>query len=452
MFSNANPYVVFAADKRMATRVHGRNIQQAKVRNALPVRTEPYWSSLGRGRALGYRKRRLGGTWVARWTEPEKDPGRARPKYRQKPLGDDLTLTNAQAVVAAQEFFADAERQWKLARRGIAIEEVKTVGDACRAYVRHLRNGAEKATPEKAAQAAANAEQMFNAYVYDAALGAIQLAELHQLDIERWRDGLVTPRRAKNTVNRIYRSLKAALNYVFRLGGLIASDAPWKGAKPFAVKDGTRDVYLTLKQRQALLTACDRDKTEEELAGDADLRWTTPAMGDFLRGLALAVARPGELATARVSALDLRAKTLSLTSYRGRIAEAHTRAFPLDDPAALAFFKRMAKDKLPSAYLMTMDKDGGWESEGDTLSQCWAAGFRGARRLANKVLSEQEQIPDKASAYSMRHSRITDLLDAGESLQRVGVVTGTSIEMIERNYFKYIRHGANSKLAAVKSF
>jgi hypothetical protein len=67
---------------------------------------------------------------------------------------------------------------------------------------------------------------MFNAYVYDLALGAIQLAELHQLDIERWRNGLVTPRRAKNTANRIYRSLKAALNYAFRLGGLIASEPP----------------------------------------------------------------------------------------------------------------------------------------------------------------------------------------------------------------------------------
>lgn len=436
----------------MPTRIHGRKIEQAKVRDALPIRAEPYWTSLGSGRALGYRKGQLGGTWVARWTEPEKDPGTARPKYRQAPLGDVANLKYAQAVAAAQQFFTEAEREWRLARRGIAIEDVKTVGDACRAYVKHLRNGAEKATPEKAAKAATKAEQMFNAHVYGTPFGAIRLAELHQLDIEKWRDALVTPARAKNSVNRLYRSLKAALNYVFRLGGLIASDAPWKGAKPFAVQDGTRDVYLTLKQRQALLRACDRDKTTEELMGDKDLKWTTRAMGDLLRGLALAVSRPGELATARVSALDLRAKTLSLTSYKGRSAQAHTRAFPLDDPAALGFFKRMAKDKLPGAHLMTMARGSGWESKSDTLRQYWAAGFRGARRLANKVLSEEEQIPSKASAYSMRHSRITDLLEAGESLQRVAVVSGTSIEMIERTYFKFIRHGANSKLAAVQSF
>jgi integrase len=436
----------------MTTRIHGRNIQQAKVRDSLPVRAEPYWSSLGTGRALGYRKGQLGGTWVARWTEPEKEAGSARPKYRQKPLGNDDKMKHAQAVAEAQLFFAEAERQWKLARRGIAVEDVKTVSDACRAYVEHLRTGGEKATQEKAEQAATKAEQMFKAHVYDTLFGATQLSELHRLDVQRWRDGLVTPTRAKNTVNRIYRSWKAAMNYVFRLGDLIPSDAPWKGVKPFAVQDGKRDVYLTLTQRQALLAACDRDKTEKELAGDPDLKWTTPALGDLLRGLALAAARPSELASARVSALDLRAKTLSLTSYKGRTAEAHTRAFPLDDPAALAFFKRMAKDKLPAAYLMTMADGSAWATENGTLRQYWAAGFRGARRLANNALKKDEQIPAEATAYSMRHSKITDWLEAGEPLQRVAVVTGTSIKMIERNYFKYIRHGANSRLAAVQSF
>lgn len=36
-------------------------------RAALPVRREPYWSTLQQGCALGYRRGRKGGTWVARW-------------------------------------------------------------------------------------------------------------------------------------------------------------------------------------------------------------------------------------------------------------------------------------------------------------------------------------------------------------------------------------------------
>lgn len=436
----------------MNARIHGRNIQQAKVRDALAVRAEPYWTSLGTGRALGYRKGQLGGTWVARWTEPEKEVSSARPKYRQQPLGGDDKMKPAEAVAAAQEFFVEAERQWKLARRGIAVEDVKTVSDACRVYVENLRKGNDRATPEKAEQAAAKAEQMFKAHVYDTPLGAIQLSELHRLDVQRWRDGLVTPTRAKNTVNRIYRSWKAAMNYVFRLGDLIPSDAPWKGVKPFPVQDGRRDAYLTLEQRQALLAACDRDKTEKELADDPDLKWTTPDLGNFLRGLLFVAARPSELAAARVADLDLRARTLSLTSYKGRSAEPRRRAFPLDEPAALAFFKKMAKDKLPGAYLMTLADGSCWASESATLRQYWAAGFRAARRAANKVLSKDHKIPANATAYSLRHSKITDWLEAGEALQRVAVVSGTSIVMIEKNYFKYIRHGANSRLAAVQSF
>lgn len=40
-------------------------------RAALPVRREPYWSTLQQGCALGYRHGRNGGTWVARWRDLE---------------------------------------------------------------------------------------------------------------------------------------------------------------------------------------------------------------------------------------------------------------------------------------------------------------------------------------------------------------------------------------------
>lgn len=40
-------------------------------RAALPVRREPYWSTLQQGCALGYRRGRKGGTWVARWRDLE---------------------------------------------------------------------------------------------------------------------------------------------------------------------------------------------------------------------------------------------------------------------------------------------------------------------------------------------------------------------------------------------
>ena len=40
--------------------------QTLKGRQGCPVRAEPYWDSLGRGRGLGYRQGASGGSWVAR--------------------------------------------------------------------------------------------------------------------------------------------------------------------------------------------------------------------------------------------------------------------------------------------------------------------------------------------------------------------------------------------------
>ncbi len=435
----------------MRTRIHGRKISSGNSRKNLTIRAEPYWSHLGKpGRAIGYRKNKTHGSWIARWTEPEKAPDATRPKYRQKDLGAEThDFGYEAALAAANDFFTEAEREWKLARRGVDPKDVRTVADACRVYVEKLRKG--KATLDQGERAAARTETLFKAHVYDATFGRIQLNELESFDVETWRDSMVTPTRAKNTVNRIYRSFKAAMNHAFKRR-LIASDAAWRAVDAFPVQDGRRDVYLTMEQRRALLAACDRPKTPKELEADTDLHWTNMDLGDFLRGLLLIGARPSELASARVSDFDARAKTLSLTHYKGKKGTPHTRAFPLDDPAALAFFTKMAKDKLPGAYLLTRADGSSWANDNGTLRQYWASGIRGARKLANVTLKREDRIPGSATAYSMRHSKITDWLEAGETLQRVAAVTGTSIAMIEKNYFKYIRHGAQSKLAAVVAF
>jgi hypothetical protein len=53
-------------------RQHGYAIDEASVRDSLPARKGPCWASLGKARALGFRKSPTGiRTWVARWTEPE---------------------------------------------------------------------------------------------------------------------------------------------------------------------------------------------------------------------------------------------------------------------------------------------------------------------------------------------------------------------------------------------
>ncbi len=93
-------------------------------------------------------------------------------------------------------------------------------------------------------------------------------------------------------------------------------------------------------------------------------------------------ARPGELAGALRSAFDARTKTLKLTGKTG------TRTVPLS-PAALAFFDRVSKSKLPTAPLLARDDGKPW-----TRAE-WTALVRAAAKAAKieGVATEKAKLP-----------------------------------------------------------
>ncbi len=50
----------------MARTVRNEKIDTRSSRTKLTLRREPYWTVIAEGRAVGYRKGKKGGTWVAR--------------------------------------------------------------------------------------------------------------------------------------------------------------------------------------------------------------------------------------------------------------------------------------------------------------------------------------------------------------------------------------------------
>jgi hypothetical protein len=88
---------------------------------------------------------------------------------------------------------------------------------------------------EKANAAANDAEGRFRRHVYEGAIGQIGLAQLKPADLEAWLAGLIrvdeedvdAERRSKDSANRDFSALKAALNLAFR-NGLVESDTPWR--------------------------------------------------------------------------------------------------------------------------------------------------------------------------------------------------------------------------------
>jgi integrase len=114
------------------------------------------------------------------------------------------------------------------------------------------------------------------------------------------------------------------------------------------------------------------------------------------------------------------------------------------DEEGVAHFARQTKDKLPSALLFTVDGQKPWRRH------LWAQEVRSAIAAHNRVARGSDRIPTEASAYSFRHARISELLQVyGVDPLTVAAQTGTSLRMIERTYFKFIRSAMLEKLASL---
>jgi integrase len=111
----------------------------------------------------------------------------------------------------------------------------------------------------------------------------------------------------------------------------------------------------------------------------------------------------------------------------------------------LIFFKKQAKNKLPTVRLF-LDPDGRpW------VRKKWAEEIRAASAIVNARAKGKNRIPVGASAYSFRHTRISELLQLHKiDPLTVALQCGTSIKMIELYYFKFIAQALRDKLEAVK--
>ncbi|MGH8220577.1 MAG: tyrosine-type recombinase/integrase, partial [Steroidobacteraceae bacterium] len=152
------------------------------------------------------------------------------------------------------------------------------------------------------------------------------------------------------------------------------------------------------------------------------------AVADLIAGVALTGARPGDLRMARRSHFDSRTGTISFFSKN------HPRTVPLPK-AALPLFERLAKDKLPNAWLFTRDDRRPWgHSDWDELV---------------RAAAETAGLPTGVCLYTLRHSFITQSLMDGVSTLDVGRITGTSLAMIERHYGHLVLNEARERLDRV---
>lgn len=367
------------------------SIDSKTKRDRLTARREPYWATIKKGAAVGYRKLENGnGTWIARWRDED-----GKQKYRA--LGEFEDFDAA----------ADSARQWVTSCEGGVTHKATTVKEACEAYVEALKAEGRKET-------AKDAEGRFKRLIYPDIIGKLALDKLKTSNVQKWLNGQIDDdddaddediRRSKDSANRNLATLKAALNMALH-NRLISTDAGWKTVKSFQkVGARRRDAFLTLEQRKALLDAC-----------QDDLKLLVKAM--LLTG-----ARPGELATLNACDFDKRLGCLTLTGKTG----ARTVAI---SSAAASFFKEATADKIGAAPMLTTAFGQRWNKD------AWKKVFKEAAATA--------RLPEAVVLYSLRHTAISEMILAGMDSFVVAKLAGTSVAMIESNY-GHLKHSVVTK-------
>ena len=378
------------------------NLSKVAERNRLKVRREPHWQRLHEGCFLVFRASKRGGigTWIARAYDPDNG------KYKLKSLGDLGSLPAHEMFRVAKK---EAEAFAELIEAGGSVShKIETVADACREYAKDL--------PE--------ADARFRRYVYPDPIAKVKLSKLRRRHTREWRARLaeipaqvsrrktgekLSRTRSPSTVNRDVTPLRAALRKVLPAGAP-NSEAAWQEPlTPTPNVDGRRHVYLHREQRRNLL------------AQAAD------EVRPFLRALCLLPLRPG--AVAKLAVADFNVSTAELTVKKDKSGK--SRRIKLPKEAKELFFMQ-SKNKLPSAPLFMRANGKSWGKDS------WKKPFAAAVARA--------KLPKEATAYSLRHSTITDLVNDGLPLLTIAQISDTSVVMIERHYGHLVGDAAEKAL------
>ena len=375
----------------MQKRTSDVQIQLARVREKLPVRRDPYWRMLQTRGYLGFRKTKTGaGTWIARWRD---ESGKAH--FQSLGRVEDLTYSDA----------AQAALAWFLQSEGGVIAS-DTVRAVCEAYLAEMKT--TKGDNRDAAQ-------RLGKHVLDNPIADKRIDKLRPADLQKWRDDLAATGVSASTVNRNLRALRAALQFGYR-SGLCSSDRAWKTVKTLPAQQGARTQYLDIDQRRKLLEHADAD------------------LGSFIRLALMTGARPGELRACTVADFDQLTRTLTLRTRKGN--RERERAFPLSGDA-LVLVQQLAAHRAPQEPLLTY-RGRAWSK--DQL----AKSFREARDAAG--------LPGDVVVYTCRHCAAVDSLLAGIDPMTLAKLLGTSIQMIDQHYHKYLRTSVSACLESIPRF
>jgi integrase len=378
----------------MPRNVRNSLLETRSKRLRLPVARKPVFVRIGPGLSLGYRRNQVSGTWVLRIAD-----GQGGSRTAAIGFADDHDDADGEQFL---DFWQAQERAKTTARQygGSPGAEPLTVRSAAETYLDWLT--------AKNPRTAADTRGRLNRH-FLRKFGDRLIPSLTKTMLDRWLATMVAKsgdpehvRRSKDSANRVLSMVKACLNHAMRdpSNGL-KDDSAWRLVRPFHGVAKARDTRYTDEEVRRLVNSA-RDKTLANLI-----------IGAFLTG-----ARYGELAEARVSYFDARAKTL-----RVNVGKTGTRTIILQT-SATTFFKRLATGRAPDEFLFVRNDGSRWKRSDQT------------RPIKNAL--EKAGLSAEGSIYALRHTYVSHAIEGGVPLNVIADNCGTSIRMIEKTYAKVL--------------
>ncbi|MBR1286072.1 tyrosine-type recombinase/integrase [Bradyrhizobium sp. AUGA SZCCT0177] len=383
----------------MPRRIRSSILETRTARLKLAPQRKPYWITVAPGISLGYRRNAGPGAWNVRAAD-----GAGGNWIKSFALADDREDADGATVL---DFWQAADKAKQLARGTDAdAGRPSTVDEALTDYAADL-----------AVRGASAGNANHPRHHLTPGLLSKPVSMLTVKEMQRWRNDLVVGGIRAATVNRMGKSLKAALNLAASHDDRITNAKAWTvGLAALPEDDDTEsNIVLSDDQRRDVVTCAYAISAE---------------FGIYVEVHAATGARSGQIALLDVGDLHLgkEPRLLVPSSLKGRNRRTRTRK-PMPITASLARrLKALAAGRGASEPLLLMNSQERWK----TNKHRWP--FAAAAKAA--------RLPEGATIYALRHTAITRALLAGAPVRLVASSFDTSVAMIERTYSRFIAdHG-----------
>lgn len=413
----------------MATEI---NLKVARARAKVAPSKTPYWTTIRTNRYLGFRVMTAGG--IGNWVAKAKVGGKAKEyglgAFADVPEGERYD----EALAAANRWFAQVDQ---IDAGGVDISSRKTLRQAADDYVDATRT-------EHGKDSADEVRRRLDRFLAWGSWADKPIAKLTAADFKafmKWFMELPTTQggKARNatggdrkrkpaTINREVAALRKTMNLALE-NGHVATDAAWK--VPLKTIKGAR--------RSRGATSNIDFKKRAKLLEEVDAR--SPSLGRFMRAMLIAPIRPGALAQLTVADYDKRRHQLRIAGEEDQTDKGHdTRWIKLpNDAQCTALFHEACSGKLPTALLFPRHDGSMWNKD--------------AWKLVVKPAVIAAGLPASITMYSLRHTRISDLLSSEKvAPMRVAQLAGTSMRMLEINYAHLLQQEEAREALAIPGY